>query len=441
MKTAIIGSGISGLAAASHLHFQGHNITVYEANNYIGGHVKTIRIPIESLTNNIEPFPVEMGVFMHDPKYIHPLMNANAKELGIKIREIPLTFSFQNLKYNLSWTTKSRFSGILRNLSVFYSIIKKTIFKGNFNQNVFFFMELQRFLRNMPRICLDDQFCQMSLYDFIRKEQYSDCFLDNWLLPQMMCWWGITRKNAMLINIQIIVQSMFFVSSAPQYIFEGGWDRYLEKIYSPFLHSIRTNSYVNRVLRKNQKVEVTSNNLTEIYDNLIFAIPPSAITKILQHKNPEEERILNSFTTITTRVYLHRDDSWMPTNQEWSTINLIQDTRGDFCTLYFGGLDLRKPLLLVTWGDKLNESPDPSKIITTTDWLRTLPTVEYTKASHSIHSLQGKDHIWHCGAHVDALDPTNQKSIPSLWHENSYRSGLYVADLIHRAKIKQEENE
>ncbi len=61
MKTAIIGSGISGLAAASHLHSLGHDITVYEAGNYIGGHVKTIRIPIEDVTNNSEPFPVEMA--------------------------------------------------------------------------------------------------------------------------------------------------------------------------------------------------------------------------------------------------------------------------------------------------------------------------------------------------------------------------------------------
>lgn len=40
MKIAIIGSGISGLAAAHVLHRK-HDIDVYEANHYIGGHTNS----------------------------------------------------------------------------------------------------------------------------------------------------------------------------------------------------------------------------------------------------------------------------------------------------------------------------------------------------------------------------------------------------------------
>jgi len=37
MKVAIIGSGISGLTVAYLLHKK-HDITVFEANDYVGGH-------------------------------------------------------------------------------------------------------------------------------------------------------------------------------------------------------------------------------------------------------------------------------------------------------------------------------------------------------------------------------------------------------------------
>ncbi len=436
MKTAIIGSGISGLSAASRLYNRGHDFTLYEANDYIGGHVKTIRVPVEGENQDKTTIPIELGVFMHDPKYIHPVMNQTVRELGVKIREIPLTFSFENNKNYLSWTTQSRFSGILRDLSILFRTIKNGVVEGNLYQNVSYILELKRFFRQMPKICAEEKYCHMSLSEFIQQEEYSDSFLNNWLLPQLMCWWGATGENAMMSNIQVIMQSMYLVSISPQYVFEDGWDQFLEKFYTPFRHLIRLNSHVDKVVRKDQKVQVTSNGVTETYDNLVFAICPSAILNILQQKNLEEENILKSFKTTTTKVYLHRDQSWMPKGQEWATVNLIQDVRGDFCTLYFGALDQRKPLLLVTWGDRLIQTPDPAKIIHTADWLRTLPTVEYTKACHNIHSLQGKEGIWYCGAHVDGLDPKNQKNIPSLWHENSLRSGLYVADLIdHTSEI------
>ena len=46
MKIAIIGSGISGLTAAHLLHKQ-HDITILEANDYIGGHTHTHQIEVD----------------------------------------------------------------------------------------------------------------------------------------------------------------------------------------------------------------------------------------------------------------------------------------------------------------------------------------------------------------------------------------------------------
>ena len=46
MKIAIIGSGISGLTSAYLLNRK-HDVTIFEANDYIGGHTHTHNIDID----------------------------------------------------------------------------------------------------------------------------------------------------------------------------------------------------------------------------------------------------------------------------------------------------------------------------------------------------------------------------------------------------------
>jgi len=432
VKIAVIGGGISGIAAASELQSLGHEITVYEANDYLGGHVKTIHVPME----DDDPIPIELGVFMHDPLYIHPMMSKRIKELGIKTHEIPLTFSFVNQKNKLSWSTESRFSGRLRDASIFLKVLLQSLVNGGTAQKISFFLELKRFLELMPEIREQDKWKNVSLKEFIQLEKCSDDLLENWLLPQLMCWWGITKGYALETSIQVIVQSMYLVSIAPQYVFEEGWDQFTSKLCEPLNGGVRTNARVDRVIRNNNRVEVSSNGKTDIYDQVVFAVTPNIVSKLLQNKSSDEETILQTFQTITTRVYLHQDSNWLPRKQKWSTVNLIQDERGSFCTLYFGGLDERKPMILVTWGDDLQQLPDPAELMKTVDWPRTLPTVDYTKASHQIQTIQGEGGVWHCGAHVNALDAGEP---PSLWHENAYRSGLRVAEQINLEGLKNDE--
>ena len=62
MKVAIIGSGISGLTAAYLLQKE-HDITVFEANDYIGGHTHT-----HEISQNNKTWSVDSGFIVYNEK-------------------------------------------------------------------------------------------------------------------------------------------------------------------------------------------------------------------------------------------------------------------------------------------------------------------------------------------------------------------------------------
>ena len=62
MKVAIIGSGISGLTAAYLLHKE-HDITVFEANDYVGGHTHT-----HEVSQNGKSWHVDTGFIVYNEK-------------------------------------------------------------------------------------------------------------------------------------------------------------------------------------------------------------------------------------------------------------------------------------------------------------------------------------------------------------------------------------
>ncbi len=433
MKIAIIGSGVAGLMAARRLHELGHDVTVFEKEDAIGGHVRTDKIPVELPDGETESFPVEHGVFMHDPQMIHPVMNQFIEKWHIKIRSFPLTFSYQNSAAQFSWTTKTGTTGTWRELAILFETACNSIPRHTFWKNIQYLTELRRFIHQWEEICSHKRFCEMTIGEFLESENYSDRFRDEWLLPQVHCWWGVPGDHLNEINIQTIADPMLKVSQCPQFISVDGWETFMRKIAEPFENSIRLKSPATKVARQEDGVLLTTNNSSPIeFDHVVLATPPNICADTIETLNASEEQLLRSFVTTETEIFLHTDPQWMPQDETWATANLIQDAKGDFCTLWFGELHQQKPPIFVTWGNPLRKPIDPAKIIDSKKMLRTLPTNDYVFGCRKLREIQGRGNVWFCGAHVDALSSGQESNTPSLWHENAFRSGLSVAEQLHQ---------
>ena len=420
MKAAIVGSGIAGLAAAAELHDRGCDVTVFESRDEIGGHVRTIPVDVGDRS-----IPVELGVFMHDPRLIHPRMGELAKRLHSETHSFPLTFAYDHQESDLHWGLLSKTWGWTRDLSVFFKLCARGLFEGKALRNARYLMEIKRFVDHWPTICTDSRYREMSVADYVKEEKFSELFLETWMLPQLQCWWGAEREPALNSSIQVVADSFYRVSRAPQYIFNQGWQSFVEALANPYKDKIRLGHAVERVKRNPDGVQVIVDGQSHSFDHVIFATPPNVACDLLDSPSQDESRQLQRFETCKTHMFLHRDPRWMPRERElWAVVNLVQDPRGSIATLWFGDLFPDEPPVFVSWGEGLSEAP--KDIIVEDRMLRTLPTIDYTHACQDIHQIQGQGNVWYCGAHVHALGD----DIPSLWHENALLSGLNVAKRI-----------
>lgn len=107
MKIAIIGSGISGLYAAWKLS-KVHDVTVFEKNNYFGGHTDTHQLNIEG-----EQVAVDSGFIVFN-QHNYPLFCGMLKELGIQSQSSDMGFSVNNQVTGLQYNPSKKFSLLFR---------------------------------------------------------------------------------------------------------------------------------------------------------------------------------------------------------------------------------------------------------------------------------------------------------------------------------------
>lgn len=426
MKIAIIGSSISGIAAAGELHEKGHSITIYEASKNRGGHVRTLWLSNGKETQS----PHELGVFMLDPIAIHPTIASIAKALHHPINEFPLTFTFEYDKEGINWTTNYNLPLPVRNFIIFASNFFQNFGKKNLIRNSKYLLSIKQFLEIVDEFSEHQEYHTLSLKEFIEKYSIPPEIVEYWLLPQLLCWWGIKREAALSSSALVLTDSMSKVNNHPQYVFANGWTQFVESLIAPFKDHILTESKVDKISRVENGVNILCKGEEAFYDEVIIATPPSVALQLLSNPSREEKEILSSFTTCETEVYLHTNASYIPKKSRPAVVNHMKDDKGIYCTLWSGAYLSDNSHYFASWGEDDWIPPKQEDTIAREKWLRTLPTIEYVKACRAIDTIQGCANTWYAGAHVHALDTPFSKATPSLWHENAFLSGKYVAERL-----------
>jgi predicted NAD/FAD-binding protein len=241
-KIAIIGSGISGLTCGHLLH-QKHDITLFEANNYIGGHTATKDVQV-----NGREYAIDTGFIVFND-WTYPNFIKLMKKIGVQSHATEMSFSVKNIAQNLEYngnTLNSLFAQ-RRNLlrPKFWKIVR----------------DILKFNKICKRGASENtDYGQETLHEFLLKHQFSEEFTYNYILPMCAAIWSSSLQNIKAFPFAFFLRffnnhGLLNVTDRPQWrSIVGGSREYIKPLIEGFEENIILNSPVKSVTNiKKQK--------------------------------------------------------------------------------------------------------------------------------------------------------------------------------------------
>ena len=310
MKLAVIGSGISGNTLAYLLN-QKYDVTLYEKNKRIGGHSHTHHV---ILNNKKES--VDTGFIVFNKK-TYPLFTSLLDNLGVKYENSDMSFSVFSEKNNFEYNGTS--------INSLFSQ-RKNLVNFRFLKMIF---EILRF--NKQAIKLQSKTITLSQY--LKKNNYSDFFCNNYILPMGAAIWSSDIKTILNFPAHFFISffknhGMLSIYNRPQWLtISGGSEKYVKKLTSSFKNKIRLNSKIKKINRYKNHISIEDNRSKEKYDYIFFACHSDEALNMLSKPTADEITILKALPYQENEVILHTDSSIMPKKKlSWAAWNYNIDS-------------------------------------------------------------------------------------------------------------------
>ncbi len=176
MRIAVIGSGIAGLSAAW-LLAPDHEVVLFEANDYAGGHSNTVDVTLDGLTH-----PVDTGFLVHNER-TYPNLIQLLSLLGVETHASEMTFSVSLPRADLEWAGAS--------LATLFAQ-PRNLWRPAFWHMV---SDILRFNREAPVLLLKAQASGMTLGQLLQDGHYGQEFRDWYLYPMGAAIWSSPLKD------------------------------------------------------------------------------------------------------------------------------------------------------------------------------------------------------------------------------------------------------
>ncbi|MFM8330920.1 MAG: NAD(P)/FAD-dependent oxidoreductase [Candidatus Methylumidiphilus sp.] len=390
MKIAIIGSGIAGLTAAYYLSPE-HDITVFEAADYIGGHTHTHDIAMAGKT-----YAVDTGFIVFND-WTYPNFIKLLSELGVAHQPSAMSFSVKcdntGLEYN-GTTLNSLFAQRLN------------LLKPSFLRMI---RDILRFNKQAPEL-LQAADETITLGAYLSANRYGEEFIRYYILPMGAAIWSSTPEQMLGFPARYFVRffhnhGMLSVDNRPVWrVIQGGSKQYIAKLTQRFAQRIRLNTPIQSVIRQGQSASVTpANGAAEQFDAVVFACHSDQALRLLADPSAAEQNILGAIQYQDNEAVLHTDASILPRRRlAWAAWNYhIPKAQRERVALTYN-MNILQSLnppetLCVTLN--YSEHINPDKIIKRIQYHHPLYTPEGVAAQQRHSDISDVNRSYYCGAY------------------------------------------
>ncbi len=309
MRIAVVGTGISGMVAAYLLRAE-HDLTVFEAGDYVGGHTNTIVVDDQTGPTN-----VDTGFIVYN-EWTYPNFCKLLDELGVATQPSSMSFSVRDEAADLEYKGD--------NLNTLFAQRSNLLRPGHYRM----LYEILRFYRR-SRDLLHNGTNGATLGEYVRQNGYSNEFVERHLIPMGAAIWSADPQQFYDFPAAYFVRfchnhGMLNLFRRPQWrVIRGGSIQYVEKLTAAFRDRIRLNTPVTSIRRFPSHVEVSSKgHEAERFDQVVIATHSDQALRMLADPSPAECEILGAMRYQSNDVVLHTDTQCLPQRRRvWASWN------------------------------------------------------------------------------------------------------------------------
>ena len=408
MRIAIVGAGVSGMVAA-HLLYRRHEIVVFEAGDYAGGHANTVRVDTPEQTHH-----VDTGFMVFNDRN-YPSFERLLGQLGVASQPTSMSFGVSDGLGDFEYNSASPNGLFAKRAHLATPWFHRMI------------ADLVRFNRG-ARELLSGAHGEVSLGEWLAAHRFSDAFVQRLIVPQIAAVWSADPRQMWSFPARFIAEffdnhGMLTLTGRPHWrTVGGGSESYVRALVRPWRHRLRLSAPVEAIERSDGGVMVKPRGAeTECFDEVVIATHADQALAMLTDADPREREILGSMPYQANEAVLHTDARILPRRRRaWASWNYhLLQTPTDRATVTYHmnrlqSLQADRELCVTL---NRTDAIDPAHVIRTIPYAHPVYTAEGVRAQARRPEISGRNRTHYCGAYWG-------------WgfHEDGVRSALVVGE-------------
>ncbi len=390
-RVAIIGGGISGLAAAYLLSSRAE-VTLFEAEPRLGGHARTVMAGRDGTQ------PVDTGFIVFN--------YANYPHLTAMFRDLDVPVVKSDMSFGAS-IDQGRIEYGLRDMNALLAQ-RSNIARPGFLRMM---RDILRFNAKAEALAEDET---ATIEDLLTELRMGDWFRQYYLAPLCGAIWSTPPEQILAFPARAIVQffknhALMSVTGQHQWwTVEGGSRAYVSRLQERLLSdgvTLNIGCPVQGVSRDGLGATVHSARGSDRFDEVIFACHSDQALRLMAQPNKDETAALGAIRFQDNEVWLHHDEAQMPKRKPvWSS------------WVYQAETGVTRDRVGVTyWMNRLQNLPETDPMFVTLNPAHEIdqskvydhvtfahPVFDHAalRAQDQLRAMQGQNRTWFAGAYT-----------------------------------------